>query len=165
MIMTICRKRTNVYGAYLMACYDPDNDEYQSVCKVGTGFKDEDLTRLTEKTKPLVIPSKKKPINYNVGDPLEPDDWFEPTIVWELQAADLSQSSVHKGAIGRVDPSGARGVGLRFPRFIRERDDKKPTGATSAEQIADLYFSQDLAEGGGGGGAGRDDEDEDDGCI
>jgi DNA ligase-1 len=34
-------KRTNVFGAYLMACYDPDADEFQSVCKVGTGFKDE----------------------------------------------------------------------------------------------------------------------------
>jgi len=41
-------KRVNVYGAYLMACYDPLRDEYQSVCKVGTGFTDLDLSSLTE---------------------------------------------------------------------------------------------------------------------
>ena len=27
-------KRCQVYGAFLMACYDPDRDEFQSVCKV-----------------------------------------------------------------------------------------------------------------------------------
>ena len=125
-------KRTGVYGAYLMACFDPDRDEYQSVCKVGTGLKDDELVRFTEKMQPHITSNHRRPFNYNVGDPLEPDDWFEAVVVWELQAADLSKSSVHKGGIGKLGGDVNRGIGLRFPRFIRERDDKKAENATNA---------------------------------
>lgn len=136
-------KRVNVYGAYLVACYDPDNDEYQSVCKVGTGFKDDDLIRLTEEMKPYI--TNKKPYNFSVGDALEPDDWFEASIVWELQAADLSKSSVHKGGIHKLNGEASidgRGIGLRFPRYLRDRKDKNAENATTAEQIVDMYNSQ-----------------------
>jgi DNA ligase-1 len=151
-------KRTNVYGAYLMACYDPDHDEYQSVCKVGTGFKEVDLVRFSEQMKAHVTANHRKPFNYKCGDALEPDDWFDAHVVWELQAADLSKSSVHKGGIGKLDPD--RGIGLRFPRFIRERTDKKPENATNADQIVDMYNSQDLT-GLDEKAAGNDEDDED----
>ena len=118
------------------------------------------MINFTELMKPLILSTSKRPINYNAGDPLEPDDWFHASVVWEIQAADLSKSSVHRGGVGKLGDPG-RGVGLRFPRFLRSRDDKKAEGATTAEQIADLYFSQGEGGADNSAAAAADDDDED----
>ena len=103
-------KRTGVYGAYLLACYDNDTEEYQSVCKIGTGFSEEDLKSLANSLNEHIIPTKSS--QYNTSDSLECDVWFDAIQVWEIKAADLSKSSTHKGAIYKTGEEG-RGIGLR----------------------------------------------------
>ena len=151
-------KRTGVYGAYLLACYDVDSEEFQSVCKIGTGFSDDDLKELSIALNQHKIPTKSS--QYNVSDALECDVWFDTVQVWEVKAADLSHSSAHRGAAGKLTGvSGDRGIGLRFPRFERIREDKKPVEATTSDQVLELYYNQDTITG--GGGAGNDDDDDD----
>ncbi len=147
-------KRTGVYGAYLLACYDEETEEYQSVCKIGTGFSDEDLQTLSADLNKHKL--QEKGSQYNVSDVLECDVWFDAVQVWEIKAADLSKSSAHRGAIGKTGEPG-RGIGLRFPRFERIREDKSPEQATNSDQVLEIYYNQDAVKG------QEQDDDEDDG--
>mmetsp|Transcript_23433 Transcript_23433/g.28184 ORF Transcript_23433/g.28184 Transcript_23433/m.28184 type:complete len:452 (+) Transcript_23433:512-1867(+) len=152
-------KRTGALGSYLLACYDPDDGNFQTVCKVATGFSDEDLKQLDQLFADKIVQARPRPVI--VSDDLAKDIvWLQPSIVFEIRAADLSLSSTHKGALGRVQAG--RGVGLRFPRYERLRTDKSATLATTSEQILEAYLQQDSIKGtSGGGGADADDSDDD----
>lgn len=96
-------KRTNVYGAFHLACYDVDTDTYQSICKIGTGFSEEILQSHYDFLHPLELAAKKP--YYDVGTGKGPDVYFEPKMVWEVLAADLSLSPIYTAAKGLVSPS------------------------------------------------------------
>jgi predicted DNA-binding WGR domain protein len=63
----------------------------------------------------------------------------------QVRAAALSLSPVFRAARGTIPAAPAeaeRGLGLRFPRFIRARPDKRPTDATSSTQLAAMFAQQ-----------------------
>ncbi|KID89195.1 DNA ligase [Metarhizium guizhouense ARSEF 977] len=137
-------KRTSVYGAFLLACYNPANDTYETVCNIGTGFSEQVLEELHAQLSEIVIDRPKPFYSHSAGGQHQPDVWFEPRYVWEVKTADLTLSPRYKaGCKEGVDPAGDKGISLRFPRFIKIRDDKKPDEATSSRQIAEMYRKQE----------------------
>lgn len=129
-------KRTGTYGGFLLGCYNQDTGEFETACKIGTGFSDELLADLYNKLKDTVIDGPKATYVYDSG--AEPDVWFEPTLLFEVLTADLSLSPIYKAGSSTYD----KGISLRFPRFIRIREDKSVEDATSSDQIIELYENQ-----------------------
>ncbi|XP_074270841.1 DNA ligase 1-like [Silene latifolia] len=133
-----CGKRTGVYGTFLLACYVPDTEEFQTICNAGTGLSDQLLDDCHERFAPKVITNPKSNYIYNAD--IQPDVWFEPTEVWEVKAGGLTISSVYSAAIGLVDSD--KGLSLRNPAVLRVRVDKVPEMATTADQVAEMYSQQ-----------------------
>jgi DNA ligase 1 len=122
-------KRSKFYGNFLMGAYSEEQDKYYTVCKIGTGFSDDNLEKFTEKFEPLNDPPK------NCIFRKSPDVWFFPNYIWEIKSASFTKSPVYTL---NSDSTNSSGISLRFPRFIRERLDKSIENSTTVEQIKKL---------------------------
>jgi len=129
-------KRAGTFGALLLAAYDPETDRFKTVCKVGTGFTDEELAELPKKLEPYRLPYK----HQRVDSDIEADVWFEPMFVMEVGGAELTLSPLHTCCKGWIKPDA--GISIRFPRFIRWREDKTANEATTTKEIYEMYLKQ-----------------------
>ena len=111
-------KRSNLISSFELACID-ENGNFLRIGKVATGFSDEDLEEMTELFKPL--------IEYQEGKKIV----FQPKIVFEVAYQEIQRS-----------PKYESGFALRFPRFVRLRDDKNVEEADNIERVQRLFEMQ-----------------------
>lgn len=129
-------RRAGSYGALLAAVYDPEEDTYMTVCKVGSGFTDEVL----EKIPAMLGEFRHEGRHPRVDSLMEADVWFSPSLVMEVLGDELTLSPVHTAAFNQLRKDS--GLAVRFPRFIQWRDDKSPEDATQVQEVVDMYNAQ-----------------------
>lgn len=130
-------RRTGIYGTLLLAAYDDQRDMFTSTCKVGTGFTDEDLDRLYQILHPKVTIRK----NPRIDSEMAADVWFEPELVVEVVASEITLSPIHKTAWSVVRKDS--GLALRFPKYTGKiRSEKSPEDASTTHEIVALYGGQ-----------------------
>lgn len=130
-------RRAGWYGALIMASYNPEEDVFESICKLGTGFDDATLQALTEELNNY----KHDGLHPRVRCKLDATAWFAPVKVLEVVGAELSPSPLHMAAYNVIKPE--HGLSVRFPRFTgRVREDKKPEEATTVDELVSMFKQQ-----------------------
>jgi DNA ligase 1 len=115
-------KRAHYFGSFLLACQD--NGELMPLSKVATGFSDEQLAEVYSLLKDTVISSSGKEVR------------FEPGLVFEVGYSELQKS-----------PNYEAGFALRFPRFIRIREDKDMHEIETLDSLRERYERQSKSNG------------------
>jgi len=146
-------RKSNWISPILMATYDQETQELACVSRVMSGFSDEFYAAFTKRVLgpkgiKATIENDISDLNLLIRNGPAPgvntsencEFWFKPGLVWEIRAADITLSPTHRSAMGIFHAK--RGLSLRFPRFIRERPDKRLEQATSSSQFANFYRQQ-----------------------
>lgn len=130
-------RRVGKYGALLLAAYDSKSDMFRSTCKVGAGFTDQHLEQFFDNLETHLITHR----HARVDTVMKMDVWFEPKIVIEVIASEITLSPSHTAAINSIRQG--FGLALRFPKFTGKiRYDKKPEDATDIKELVSMYKQQ-----------------------
>jgi DNA ligase-1 len=134
-------------GTILGAVYNPANDRFYTVSKIGSGFSEDELVRL----KTMLDEAASPECPPQVCSEIVPDVWVHPKYVVAVTADEITRSQIHSaGSAPEVDPLSpdTAGYALRFPRvqgFVRE--DKNARDATTVDEVIALFQKQGTAHG------------------
>jgi DNA ligase 1 len=130
-------RRVGKYGALLLAAYDLKSDIFRSVSKVGAGFTDKNLDDFYKSLEKHIIKHK----HPRVDTGIEMNVWFEPKVVIEVIASEITLSPTYTAGMDSIRQN--YGLALRFPKFTgKVRDDKNPEDATTVEELISIYKKQ-----------------------
>lgn len=150
-------RKAKWWSPILLAVRNPTTGSLEAVTKCISGFTDKfyqaNKEKYSEGSGNLI--SRPSYVEY----PGHPDVWFEPQEVWEMAFADITKSPTYLAAIGLVAED--RGLSMRFPRFLKVREDKGIEEASTSEFLAELWRKQ-AAKGAPGEVDGDDEAVEDD---
>lgn len=139
-------RKAKWWSPMLLGVRNEESGVIEVVCKCISGFTDafyrskkEFYDDGSESGEPRNTRSQKPSFVHYSGP--SPDVWFEPQEVWEMAFADITLSPTYTAAIGLV--SDERGLSLRFPRFLKERQDKSLEEASTNEFLAALWRKQE----------------------
>ena len=132
-------RKAKWWSPILLAVRNPETGSLEAVTKCISGFTDKFYQANKEKYEEgsenvIARPSY---VEYNG----HPDVWFEPQEVWEMAFADITMSPTYLAALGLV--SGERGLSMRFPRFLKAREDKSIDEASTSDFLAQLWRKQE----------------------
>ena len=132
-------RKAKWWSPILLAVRNPDTGSLEAVTKCISGFTDKfyqaNKDKYAEGSDNVI--AKPSYVEY----PGHPDVWFEPQEVWEMAFADITLSPTYLAAIGLVSED--RGLSMRFPRFLKVREDKSIDEASTSEFLAGLYRKQE----------------------
>ena len=122
-------------GSLLGAVYDPGQDRFRTVAKIGSGPSDQEWRKLRRLLDAQARGSRPR----RVDSRLTPDVWVEPKYVVEVLADEITRSPLHTCGKSGAEP----GYALRFPRMLNGvRSDKAAEDATTEREVLDLYTLQ-----------------------
>ena len=115
-------KRANWISSFILACRTEDG--FKEIGKIGTGFKEKDeigvsFDKMTKLLKPFIIGESGRSVK------------IKPGVIIEVKYEEIQRS-----------PTYGSGYALRFPRFVRLRDDKDLKDVDNLKRILKLSSAQ-----------------------